>query len=60
MSLIAPETTSTACWRRSRNPTCQHVLSAVHSVVLDVVACAPGVQNQASQIANQMANNVKQ
>jgi hypothetical protein len=39
---------------------CQHVLSAVRSVVLDVVACAPGTQNQASQIADQMANNVKQ
>ena len=39
---------------------CQHVLSAVKSVVLDVLACAPATQNQASQIADQMATNVKQ
>lgn len=38
--------------------TCQRVLSAVANVVLDVRACAPGVLNQAGQIADAMAANV--
>jgi serine/threonine kinase PknH len=38
---------------------CQRVLSAVSNVVLDVTACADTIANQASQIADQMAANVK-
>jgi len=41
-------------------PACEHVLSAVSDVVLDVRACAPGVQDQGGQITDQMAANVKQ
>src|SRR5882757_9452292 len=37
---------------------CQHVLSAVSNVVLDVNVCAPGTINQARLIANQMAANI--
>ncbi|OBF05624.1 serine/threonine protein kinase [Mycobacterium sp. ACS4054] len=37
---------------------CQHVLSAVSNVVLDVNACAPGIINQGRQIANQMAAKI--
>jgi serine/threonine-protein kinase len=37
---------------------CQHVLSAVANVVLDVNVCAPGTINQARQIANQMADRL--
>ena len=37
---------------------CQHVLSAVTNVVLDVNVCAPGTINQARQIANQMASRL--
>ncbi|OBF79639.1 serine/threonine protein kinase [Mycobacterium sp. 852002-51163_SCH5372311] len=38
--------------------TCQHVLSAVSNVVLDVNACASQLTNQASQIATDMAAKV--
>ncbi|WP_445160573.1 serine/threonine-protein kinase PknH/PknJ [Mycobacterium sp. Dal123C01] len=37
---------------------CQHVLSAVSNVVLDVNVCAPGTINQARQIANAMATKI--
>ncbi|MEE3062412.1 MAG: serine/threonine-protein kinase PknH/PknJ [Actinomycetota bacterium] len=37
---------------------CQHVLSAVSNVVFDVNGCAPGLINQARQIANEMATKV--
>jgi serine/threonine-protein kinase len=37
---------------------CQHVLSAVSNVVLDVNVCAPGTINQARQITNQMATKI--
>jgi serine/threonine-protein kinase len=37
---------------------CQHVLSAVSNVVLDVNVCAPGTINQARLIANQLAAKV--
>jgi serine/threonine-protein kinase len=37
---------------------CQHVLSAVSNVVLDVNVCAPGTVNQARQIANEMATKI--
>jgi serine/threonine protein kinase len=37
---------------------CQHVLSAVSNVVLDVNVCAPGTINQARQIANEMATKI--
>ena len=37
---------------------CQHVLSAVANVVLDVNVCAPGTINQARQIANEMATKI--
>jgi serine/threonine kinase PknH len=40
--------------------TCQHVLSAVWNVVLDVNACASQLTNQASQIATDMAAKVPQ
>ncbi|SPM42154.1 serine/threonine-protein kinase [Mycobacterium numidiamassiliense] len=46
--------------RKDGTSQCQRVLSAVSGVVLDVVACAPVVQSQGVQIADQMANNVKQ
>jgi len=39
---------------------CERVLSAVSDVVLDVLACAPGIQDQGGQITDQMAANVKQ
>jgi serine/threonine kinase PknH len=38
---------------------CERVLSAVSDVVLDVMACEVGVQDQGGQIADQMAANVK-
>jgi serine/threonine kinase PknH len=38
--------------------TCQHVLSAVSNVVIDVSACASQLTNQASQIATDMAAKV--
>lgn len=37
---------------------CQHVLSAVSNIVLDVNVCAPGTINQARLIANAMAAKV--
>ncbi|WAC89343.1 serine/threonine-protein kinase PknH/PknJ [Mycobacterium sp. Aquia_213] len=37
---------------------CQHVLSAVSNVVIDVNACAPGLINQARQIANEIATKI--
>lgn len=37
---------------------CQHVLSAVSNVVLDVNVCAPGIINQGRQVANQMATKI--
>ncbi|MEE3065780.1 MAG: sensor domain-containing protein [Actinomycetota bacterium] len=46
--------------RKDGTNQCQRVLSAVSSVVLDVVACAPVVQNRGVEITDQMANNVKQ
>ncbi|OBA77821.1 serine/threonine protein kinase [Mycobacterium sp. 1164966.3] len=42
----------------NRGTTCQHVLSAVSNVVIDVSACAPQLTNQASQIATDMAAKV--
>ena len=38
---------------------CERVLSAVSDIVLDVMACAPRVQDRGGQIADQMAANVK-
>jgi serine/threonine kinase PknH len=38
---------------------CERVLSAVSDVVLDVMACEVGVQDQGGQITDQMAANVK-
>ncbi|MGO9043177.1 MAG: sensor domain-containing protein [Mycobacterium sp.] len=38
---------------------CQRVLSAVSDVVLDVMACEVGIQDQGAQITDQMAANVK-
>jgi serine/threonine kinase PknH len=38
---------------------CERVLSAVSDVVLDIMACEVGVQDQGGQIADQMAANVK-
>jgi serine/threonine-protein kinase len=37
---------------------CQHVLSAVSNVVLEVAVCGPNITDQASQIADAMAANV--
>ncbi|EPQ76227.1 serine/threonine-protein kinase PknH/PknJ [Mycobacterium marinum] len=37
---------------------CQHVLSAVSNIVLDVNVCAPNVTDQASEIADTMAAKV--
>jgi len=37
---------------------CQHVLSAVSNIVLDINVCAPGTINQARLIANAMAAKV--
>jgi serine/threonine-protein kinase len=37
---------------------CQHVLSAVANVVLDVNVCAPGIINQARLISNEMATKL--
>ncbi|BBX58340.1 hypothetical protein MSHO_36850 [Mycobacterium shottsii] len=37
---------------------CQHVLSAVSNIVLDVNVCAPNVADQASEIADTMAAKV--
>jgi len=45
--------------RKDGGSTCQRVLSAVSKVVLDVRACAPGIQDQSGQIADAMAANVK-
>ncbi|MCV7027619.1 serine/threonine-protein kinase PknH/PknJ [Mycobacterium sherrisii] len=43
----------------ANNPlVCQHVLSAVSNVVLDVNVCAPGTINQARLIANMMASRL--
>ncbi len=44
---------------RKDGSSCQRVLSAVSDVVLDVRACAPGIQGQGGQIADAMAANVK-
>jgi len=38
---------------------CQRVLSAVSYVVLDVVACAPVIQDQGSRLTDQLASNIK-
>lgn len=38
--------------------TCQHALSAVSNVVIDVVACGQTITNEAGQIADQMAAKV--
>ncbi len=38
--------------------TCEHALSTVSNVVLDVVACGPAVGDQASRVAAAMAANV--
>jgi len=38
---------------------CERVLSAVSDVVLDVMACEVGIQDQGGQIADAMAANVK-
>jgi hypothetical protein len=40
-------------------PSCERVLSAVSDVVLDVMACENGIQDQGGQITDQMAANVK-
>ena len=45
--------------RKGGGSTCQRVLRAVSDVVLDVRACAPSIQDQGGQIADQMAANVK-
>ena len=45
--------------RKDGASACQRVLSAVSDVVLDVRACAPGIQDQGGQIADAMAANVK-
>jgi serine/threonine kinase PknH len=42
----------------SNGYTCQHALSTVSNVVIDVTACRNGVTNQGSQIADQMLANV--
>jgi serine/threonine kinase PknH len=44
---------------RKDGSTCQRVLSAASDIVLDVRACAPGIQNQGGQIADAMAAKVK-
>jgi serine/threonine kinase PknH len=38
--------------------TCQHALSAVSQVVIEVVACGPQITDQSSRIADQMAAKV--
>ena len=38
--------------------TCQHALSAVSNVVIDVVACGASITNEAGQVADQMAAKV--
>jgi len=38
---------------------CERVLSAVSDMVLDVMACEVGIQDQGGQIADAMAANVK-
>jgi hypothetical protein len=38
--------------------TCQHVLSAVNRVVIDVVAGGASITNEGGQIADQMAARV--
>ena len=45
--------------KRKDGSTCEHVLSAVSNVVLDVRACAANISDQAGQIADAMAANVK-
>ncbi len=42
------------------NWSCEHVLSAVSNVVLDVNACAYGIANEASQIVDKMAAEITQ
>ena len=37
---------------------CQHALSAVSNVVIDVVACGASITNEAGQVADQMAAKV--
>jgi hypothetical protein len=39
--------------------TCQHALSAVSNIVIDVVACGAQIADEASRIADQMAARVK-
>lgn len=41
-----------------KDVTCEHVLSAVSNLVLDVNVCAPQVTDQAGQVADAMAANV--
>lgn len=43
-----------------KDVTCQHALSAVLNIVIDVNVCAPGTVDQAVQIADQMAAKVPQ
>jgi hypothetical protein len=40
--------------------TCQHAMSAVSNIVVDVQACGPVITNEASRIANQMGARVTQ
>ena len=44
----------------ANNWSCEHVLSAVSNVVLDVNACAYGIANEASQIVDKMAAEIPQ
>ena len=46
--------------RQTPSNQCQRVLSAVSTIVLDVIACAPAIQDRGSQLADQMAKNVRQ
>jgi serine/threonine kinase PknH len=55
-----PKITQVRTPKDPTKPACQRVLSAVSDVVLDVEACAVGVTDQGSRIAQQMAANVKQ
>jgi serine/threonine kinase PknH len=56
---VAPRITLPRTPRDPSLAACKRVLSAVSDIVLDVLACAVGIQDQGGQITDQMAANVK-
>jgi serine/threonine kinase PknH len=53
----APKISQSTTQEDGRGWACQHVLSAVSNVVIDVRACSYGVTDQASRIADEIAAN---